>query len=83
MDFGYVYNETLTFEICLEVKVMAHPWAMDNNCRFLVMHAVSARDMYKRGNFELKEKKNDVCMSVTRMVYYPHCEIARFSLKRL
>ena len=32
MDFGYVCTVTLTLEIWTLVKVMAHPWVMDNNC---------------------------------------------------
>ena len=31
-DFGYVCTVTLTLEIWPWVKVMAHPWVMDNNC---------------------------------------------------
>ena len=31
-DFGYVCTVTLTLEIWPWVKVMTHPWVMDNNC---------------------------------------------------
>ena len=31
-DFGYVCTVTLTLEIWPRVKVMTHPWVMDNNC---------------------------------------------------
>ena len=31
-DFGYVFTVTLTLEIRPWVKVMTHPWVMDNNC---------------------------------------------------
>ena len=31
-DFGYVSTVTLTLEIWPWVKVMTHPWVMDNNC---------------------------------------------------
>ena len=31
-DFGYVCTLTLTFEIWSWVKVITHPWVMDNNC---------------------------------------------------
>ena len=31
-DFGYVFTVTLTLEIWPWVKVMTHPWVMDNNC---------------------------------------------------
>ena len=31
-DFGYVCTVTLTLEIWPLVKVMTHPWVMDNNC---------------------------------------------------
>ena len=32
MDFRYMCTATLTLEIWPLVKVMTHPWAMDNNC---------------------------------------------------
>ena len=31
-DFGDVCTVTLTFEIWPRVKVMTHPWVLDNNC---------------------------------------------------
>ena len=31
-DFQYVCIVTLTYKICPWVKVMTHPWVMDNNC---------------------------------------------------
>ena len=32
MDLGYVCTVTLTLEIWPWLKVMTHPWVMDNNC---------------------------------------------------
>ena len=32
MDFWYMCTVTLTLEIWLKVKVMTHPWVVDNNC---------------------------------------------------
>ena len=31
-DLGNVCIVTLTLEICPWVKIMTHPWVMDNNC---------------------------------------------------
>ena len=31
-DFGYVCTDTLTLEIWPWVKIITHPWAMDNKC---------------------------------------------------
>ena len=32
MDFGYVCTVTLTLGILPSVKVMTHPWVMENHC---------------------------------------------------
>ena len=38
-DFGYVCTVTLTLEICPLVKVMTHPWVMDNKCMRYYPHS--------------------------------------------
>ena len=42
-DFGYVCTVTLTFEIWPWVKVMTHPWVMDNVWSIVQIHVTSEK----------------------------------------
>ena len=66
MDFGYLCTVTLTLEIWPWVKVMTHPWVMDNNCVKYYPDQTSGYEIEARTRCEQTDRVIPIYM------YYPN-----------
>ena len=58
-DFQYVCTVTLTLEIWPWVKVMTHPWVMDNNCVKLYPDRTREYEVMARTRCEQTDRQTD------------------------